>query len=432
MSWDFETEPEFQKQLDWMEKFVREEVEPLDYLLDSPYDVRDPKRNKLVRPLQKVVREHKLWACHLEPELGGQGYGQVKLALMNEILGRSRFAPSVFGCQAPDTGNAEILAKYGTPEQKKKYLEPLLANEIVSCFSMTEPQGGADPKVFTTRAELKGDNWVLNGEKWFSSNARWASFMIVMAVSDPDAPPYQQQSAFIVPVDTQGVEIKRNVGIGQEPEGTGAHAYINYKDVHIPKDHLLGQRGGGFIVAQTRLGGGRIHHAMRTIGQVRKAYDLMCERALSRTTQGSVLADKQMVQEKIADSWVDIEQFRLLVLRTAWRIDRYKDYKMVRKDIAAVKAQMPKVFHDVAVRALQLHGSLGVTPEMPFVDQVMESFVMGLADGPTEVHKVTLARLLLREHKATQGLFPTGHIPALREAAIKKYGDLIEREVARQ
>ncbi|HXD90718.1 MAG TPA: acyl-CoA dehydrogenase family protein, partial [Candidatus Binataceae bacterium] len=320
MSWDFETEPEFQKQLDWMEKFVREEVEPLDYILESPYDVRDPKRNKLVRPLQATVRKQKLWACHLEPELGGQGYGQVKLALMNEILGRSRFAPTVFGCQAPDTGNAEILAKYGTPEQKKKYLEPLLANEIVSCFSMTEPQGGADPKVFTTRADLRGDNWVLNGEKWFSSNARWASFLIVMAVSDPDATPYQRQSAFVVPMDAPGVSIKRNVGVGQEPEGAGAHAYVSYKDVQIPKDHLLGPRGSGFVVAQTRLGGGRIHHAMRTIGQVRRAFDLMCERALSRTTQGSILADKQMVQEKIADSWVDIEQFRLLVLRTAWRI----------------------------------------------------------------------------------------------------------------
>jgi acyl-CoA dehydrogenase len=432
VSWDFETEAEFQKQLDWMETFVREEVEPLDYILDSPYDVRDPKRNRLVWPLQKTVREHKLWACHLEPELGGQGYGQVKLALMNEILGRSRFAPTVFGCQAPDTGNAEILAKYGTADQKKKYLEPLLANEIVSCFSMTEPQGGADPKVFTTRAELRGDNWVLNGEKWFSSNARWASFLIVMAVSDPDAAPYQRQSAFIVPIETPGVGIKRNVGIGQEPEGTGSHAYVSYKDVQIPKDHLLGPRGGGFAVAQTRLGGGRIHHAMRTIGQVRKAFDLMCERALSRTTQGSILADKQMVQEKIADSWVDIEQFRLLVLRTAWRIDKFKDYLRVRKDIAAVKAQMPKVFHDVAVRALQLHGSLGVTPEMPFVDQVMESFVMGLADGPTEVHKITLARQILREYKATQGLFPSGHIPALREAAIKKYGELIEQEVAAQ
>jgi acyl-CoA dehydrogenase len=171
---------------------------------------------------------------------------------------------------------------------------------------------------------------------------------------------------------------------------------------------------------------------MRTVGQVRKAFDLMCERVLSRTTQGSLLADKQMVQEKIADSWIDIEQFRLLVLRTAWRIDKYKDYLKVRKDIAAVKAQMPKVFQDVAIRALQLHGSLGVTPEMPFVDQVMESFVMGLADGPTEVHKITLARQVLRDYRGTSQLFPTGHIPALREAAIRKFADRIEQEVAAQ
>ena len=430
MSWDFETEPEFQKQLDWIDKFVREEVEPLDYVLESPYDVRDPNRNKLVRPLQAEVRKHKLWACHLEPELGGQGYGQVKLALMNEILGRSRFAPTVFGCQAPDSGNGEILAKYGTPEQKKRYLEPLLANEIVSCFSMTEPQGGADPKVFTTHAELHGDNWVINGEKWFSSNAHYSSFLIAMVVTDPDAPPYKRLSTFIVPTDAPGVSIVRRVGVGQEANGT--HAYVRYQDVHVPKDHLLGPRGGGFVVAQTRLGGGRIHHAMRTIGQVRKSFDLMCERALSRTTQGSLLADKQMVQEKIADSWIDIEQFRLLVLRTAWRIDKYKDYLKVRKDIAAVKAAMPKVFHDVVVRALQVHGSLGVTPEMPFAEQVMESFVMGLADGPTEVHKITLARQVLRDYKGTAGLFPTSHIPALREAAIRKFADRIELEVAAQ
>jgi acyl-CoA dehydrogenase len=430
MSWDFETEPEFQKELDWIEKFVREEVEPLDYVLDSPYDVRDPKRNKLVRPLQAEVRKHKLWACHLEPELGGQGYGQVKLALMNEMLGRSRFAPTVFGCQAPDSGNAEILAKYGTPEQKKQFLQPLLNNEIVSCFSMTEPQGGADPKVFTTRAELHGDDWVINGEKWFSSNARYSSFLILLAVTDPEAAPYQRLSTFIVPTDTPGVNIIRNLGVGKETHGT--HAYVRYRDVHVPKDHLLGPRGGGFVVAQTRLGGGRIHHAMRTIGQVRKAFDLMCERVLSRTTQGSLLADKQMVQEKIADSWIDIEQFRLLVLRTAWRIDRYKDYLKVRKDIAAVKALMPKVFHDVAVRALQIHGSLGVTPEMPFAEQVMESFVMGIADGPTEVHKITLARQVLREYRASSSLFPTGHVPALREAAIRKFADRIELEVASQ
>src|SRR5208283_5452338 len=218
----------------------------------------------------------------------------------------------------------------------------------------------------------------------------FASFLVAMVVTEPeDAPAYKRHSMFVVPIETPGVKILRSCNVGTHTTG-GTHGYVQYQDVVIPKDHLLGPRGSGFAVAQTRLGGGRIHHAMRTIGQVRKAFDLMCERALSRTTQGSLLADKQMVQEKIADSWVDIEQFRLLVLRTAWRIDKFKDYLKVRKDIAAVKAQMPKVFHDVAVRALQLHGSLGVTTEMPFVDQVLESFVMGLADGPTEVHKITL------------------------------------------
>jgi acyl-CoA dehydrogenase len=431
MSWDFETEPEFQKELDWVEGFVREKVEPLDHVLGNPYDVRDRARNALVRPLQAEVKKRRLWACHLEPELGGQGYGQVKLALMNEILGRSRFGPMVFGCQAPDSGNAEILAKYGTPEQKERFLRPLLENEIVSCFSMTEPQGGADPKVFTTRAELRGDHWVINGDKWFSSNAHVASFLIVMAVTDPDAPPYERMSMFIVPSDTPGFRILRNMSVGLH-EGEGSHGYVRYEDVHVPRDHMLGPRGGAFVVAQTRLGGGRIHHAMRTIGQVRKAFDMMCERVLSRTTQGSLLADKQMVQEKIADSWMEIEQFRLLVLRTAWRIDRYKDYRKVRKDIAAVKALMPKVFHDVAARALHLHGSLGATQEMPFVEQVIQSFHMGLADGPTEVHKITVARQVLREYQATRDLFPTQHLPKLREAAAGKYAVQIEREVRAQ
>jgi acyl-CoA dehydrogenase len=431
MAWDFETDPEFQKELDWIEKFVREEVEPLDHVLGNPYDVRDPARNGLVRPLQAEVRRRKLWACHLGPDLGGQGYGQVKLALMNEILGRSRFAPIVFGCQAPDSGNAEILAHYGTEEQKKRFLKPLLDNEIVSCFSMTEPQGGADPKVFQTTAKLVGDQWVLNGEKWFSSNAHVASFLIVMAITDPEASPYERMSMFIVPKETPGFAILRNMAVGLH-EGEGSHAYVRYEDVRVPRDAMLGPRGGAFVVAQTRLGGGRIHHAMRTIGQVRRAFDMMCERVLSRTTQGSLLADKQMAQEKIADSWMEIEQFRLLVLRTAWRIDKYKDYRKVRKDIAAVKALMPKVFHDVAARALHLHGSLGATQEMPFVEQVIQSFHMGLADGPTEVHKITVARQVLREYRATADLFPTQHLPKIREAAIRKYADRIEREVRAQ
>jgi acyl-CoA dehydrogenase len=427
MSWDFETDPEFQKELDWIEAFVKEEVEPLDHVLGFPYEVENPKRNALVRPLQAEVKKRGMWACHLGPELGGQGYGQVKLGLINEILGRSRFGPTVFGCQAPDSGNAEILAHYGTAEQKDRYLVPLLDNQIVSCFSMTEPQGGADPKVFTTRAELVGDEWVINGEKWFSSHAHVASFFIVMAVTDPSALEYQRLSTFIVPAETAGIEIIRNMSVGSHSEP--AHAYMRYNNVKVPRDHLLGSRGGGFIVAQTRLGGGRIHHAMRTIGQVQKSFELMCERVLSRETQGSRLADKQMVQEKIADSWIEIEQFRLLVLRTAWKIDKYKDYLAVRKDISAIKALMPKVFHDVAARALHLHGSLGVTPDMPFAEQVIESFHMGLADGPTEVHKVTVARQLLRERHGTNGMFPTQYIPALRDAAIAKYAERIEQKV---
>jgi acyl-CoA dehydrogenase len=428
MAWDFETDPEFRRELDWVDAFVRDELEPLDFVVRNPYDLQDPIRKELIPPLQKKVQQRGLWACHLGPDLGGPGYGQVKLGLMNEILGRARAAPITFGCQAPDSGNSEILAHYGTPAQKKRFLEPLLRNEIVSCFSMTEPQGGADPKVFTCRAELDGDEWVINGEKWFSSNARWASFLIVMCVTDPQAPPYRRMSMLLVPSDTPGINILRNVGLGYE-EKSGAHAYIRYENVRVPKDALLGERGGAFVVAQTRLGGGRIHHAMRTIGHVQKALDLMCERALSRITQGEQLASKQMVQEKIADTWMDLQQFRLFVLQTAWKIDKYRDYKLVRKDISAIKALMPRVFHDAAARALQVHGSLGVSNEMPFSEMVIESFHMGLADGPTEVHKVTVARGVLEEYKATDGLFPTGHLPTLRERALARYAEVIERHV---
>jgi acyl-CoA dehydrogenase len=429
MAWDFETEPEFQEALDWIAQFVREEVEPLDHLLVHPHDVANPNNQKLVKPLQAKVKEMGLWACHLGPELGGQGFGQLKLALMNEILGRARFAPIVFGCQAPDTGNAEILAHYGTPEQKERYLKPLLDGDIVSSFSMTEPHAGADPTSFKVRAELSGNHWVINGDKWFSSNARFASFLIVLAVTDADAPPTRRMSMFVVPRETPGITILRNVAAGLEPGGEGTHGYVRYENVRIPADHMLGERGRGFVVAQTRLGGGRIHHAMRTVGQIRKAFDMMCERALSRVTKGEVLAEKQMVQEKIADSWIEMEQFRLLVLRTAWRIDKYKDYLKVRKDIAAVKAAMPKVFHDVATRAFQIHGSLGASNEMPFSAQVLAALRMGIVDGPTEVHKVTLARQVLREYEAAPGLFPTQHLPALRERAIAKYGHLLELEV---
>jgi acyl-CoA dehydrogenase len=422
--WDFETETEFQQHLDWIDDFVKHEVEPLDHLLGSQWNIHDPRFVALARPLQAKVRDRGLWACHLGPELGGKGFGQVKLALMNELFGRSRFGPIIFGAQAPDTGNAEILAHYGTPGQKKQFLEPLLANEIVSCFSMTEPQGGADPLVFKTRAVQDGDEWVITGEKWFSSNARYAAFFIVMAVTDADAAPYKRMSMFIVPAGTPGIEIIRNLTFYGEPEAT--HAYMRYNDVRVPAENMLGGRGEAFIVAQTRLGGGRLHHAMRTIAQARRALEMMCERALSRVTKGEVLAQKQMVQEKIADSWIQLRQFRLLVLETAWMIDRHHDYKLVRKNIAAVKAVMPGVLHDIAARALHLHGSIGLSTEMPFTDWLVNSYHVGLADGPTEVHKITVAREVLKEFAPTEQLFPDYHLPAEHARALDLYGDLID------
>ncbi len=251
-----------------------------------------------------------------------------------------------------------------------------------------------------------------------------------MTVTDPDAPPHQRMSQFIVPADTPGINIIRNVGVGTEARGEGSHAYIRYENVRVPKSNMLGPRGQAFAVAQTRLGGGRIHHAMRTLGQIKKAFDWTCERVLSRETKGELLANKQSVQEKIADSWMEMEQFRLIVLRTAWRIDKYQDYMKVRKDIAAIKALMPKVYHDVVSRALHLHGSLGVSNEMPFTDMLIGSYTMGLADGPTEVHKVTVARQVLREYEPNPDLFPDYHLPRRYNAALEQYGDLLERELS--
>ena len=430
MAWDFETDPEFQKHLDWMDEFITNEVQPLDLVLGNPYDKSDEAAIDILRPLQDQVRERGLWACHLGPDLGGPGYGQLKLALMNQIIGRSRFAPTIFGCQAPDSGNAEILAHYGTESQKDRYLQPLLKGEISSCYSMTEPHAGADPTLFTTTATRDGDEWVLNGEKWFSSNARFASFFIVMVVTNPDVSAYEGMSMFIVPAEAPGVNIIRNTGIGAEPEGEGTHGYMHYDNVRLTDDNLLGDPGGAFAIAQVRLGGGRIHHAMRTIAQLEAAFDMMCERALSRQTRNGTLASLGVVQEQIADTWIEIEQFKLLVLRTAWKIDKYNDYLKVRKDISAVKVAMPKVYHDVVMRAMHLHGALGVSNEMPFTGMLIASEVMALADGPTEVHKSTVARQVLREHSAVDGLWPTGHLPARRAAARVKYAEYFERQAA--
>jgi acyl-CoA dehydrogenase len=429
--WDFSTEPEFQAKLDWMEAFVREECEPLDVLFPysgGPYDVNNKTARAIIKPLQAQVKAQGLWACHLGPDLGGPGFGQVKLALMNEILGQSSWAPTVFGTAAPDTGNAEILAMFGTDEQKARYLKPLMEGDIVSCFSMTEPQAGADPKEFICKAWQEGDEWVIDGEKWFSSNARYAAFFIVMAVTDPEASPSRRMSMFIVPAETRGINILRNVGLGGVPlsDPHGDHAYMRYEKVRVPLDAMLGGPGDGFKVAQARLGGGRVHHAMRTVGQCKRALEMMLERAVSRRTRGRPLADQQFVQGAIADSAIELEQFRLLVLRTAWIIDT-QPHGAARTAIAMCKVQMAKVYHDIAQRALHLHGSLGVSNEMPLVKMLIGAEALALADGPTEVHKVQVAKALLGTAKAAPGLFPSEYLPAKLAAAQERYAHILEK-----
>lgn len=431
---DFSVDPAFQEKLDWMLAFVKAECEPLDILFPhhgDPYDTGNAISRAVLKPLQEEVRRQGLWACHLDPHLGGKGYGQLKLALMNEILGRSQWAPTVFGTAAPDTGNAEILAMFGTDEQKSRYLQPLLDGDIVSTFSMTEPQAGADPKEFVCSAGRDGDSWVIDGEKWYSSNARYASFLIVMAVTDPDASPYRRMSMFVVPADTPGINIVRNVGtIGAaiDDESAGTHAYIRYEGVRVPADAMLGGPGDGFKVAQARLGGGRVHHAMRIVGRCQRAFEMMLERAVSRRTQGRMLSEHQFVQGFIADSAIEIAQYRLLVLHTAWVIDT-QPHGAARTGIAMCKVAMAKIYHDVVQRAIQLHGSYGVSNETVLAEMWMSLPSLALADGPTEVHKVQVARAFLKNATPSDGMFPSEHIPTRLAAARARHASVLAPDV---
>ena len=423
MAVDFSIEPEFQERLDWVNRFVRDDVEPLDVLFPGcEFLPLDDTRRAVVDPLKQQVRDHGLWACHLGPELGGQGYGAVRLTLINEILGRSGWSPIVFGTQAPDTGNAEILARFGTEGQRARYLQPLLDGEIFSCFSMTEPQGGSDPALFTTRATRDGDEWVIDGTKYFSSNATVATFLIVMAVTDPDVAVHRGTSMFLVPADTPGIDMGTvhhlHGSAGHEP----GHALVRYERVRVPAEAMLGEEGRGFAVAQSRLSGGRIHHAMRTIGMCQRALDMLCERALSRTTRDGRLADKQFVQGFAADSYAQLLQFRLTVLHTAWLIDQGDEQAAI-TGIGVLKTLIPKVLHDIVGRTIQVHGALGITSELPLMGWLTASYALGLADGPTEVHRSNLARHVLAGHEATDRPWPTEFRDYRREQAIERYGD---------
>jgi acyl-CoA dehydrogenase len=295
---------------------------------------------------------------------------------------------------------------------------------------MTEPHAGSDPGMFKTMAWREGDEWVIEGEKWFSSYGDDAKLLIVMAITNPQAPLVQRASMFLVPRETPGVEIIRNVGTLGTPLGEGDHSYIRYNKVRLPSDALLGEEGAGFAGSQTRLSGGRIHHAMRAVGVAQKALDMMCERALSRQTKGSFLSDKQMVQQAIADSYIELRQFRLHVPYAAWLIDKHKSYnREVRREIAAVKVSAPKVLLDIVHRSLHIHGSLGASNETELGQMWMSAPWMGIVDGPTEVHKVTVAQQTLRHYKPADGLFPTYHLPRKIEEARAKFAELLEHEV---
>jgi alkylation response protein AidB-like acyl-CoA dehydrogenase len=405
VAWDFSTEPEFQEQLDWVEEFCRTEIEPLDLVFPGAAWLPDPRAKALADPLKQQVKDRGLWALFLDKELGGPGFGQLKLALLNEILGRYGSAPVIFGTAAPDTGNMELLAVYGTEEQKRRWLYPLMNQEIFSAYSMTEPQGGSDPNLFKTHAIRDGDEWVINGEKWFTSAARRADILLVMCTN----------GMFVVPRDTPGVEIM---------DYPRTHNHVLYRDVRVPLDHLLGPEDGAKVLAQRRLGGGRIHHAMRTVAQVKRAFDMMCERALSRESHGKVIADHQMVQENIADSYAEINMLRLMVLWTAWTIDN-SSTQAARTQIAACKYTCAKVLREVSYRALHIMGSLGTTNLTPLQAMWSAAPTMAIADGVDEVHKVTVARNVLKDYRPHPGLWPTEYLPARREEAKKKYADLL-------
>jgi acyl-CoA dehydrogenase len=426
VAWDFSTEPEFEVKLAWMREFVREEIIPLETL-----DLDRATFARITAPLKDQVKEQGLWAAHLPPELGGGGFGQVKLGLMHEILGQCRFAPGVFGNNAPDSGNAELLALGANPEQQERWMHPLLRGELRSSFSMTEPGAGADPTMLTTRAVRDGDQYVINGHKWFSSNASIADFLIVMAVTEPEAPPHSRMSMIVVPTDTPGVDILRDIPVMNHPthhgQLDGGHAEIVYTDVRVPVEHLIGNPGDGFRLAQQRLGPGRIHHAMRWLGQSKRAFDMLCERAVSRKTHGSLLSDKQMIQDMVATSAAEMAAARLLTLQAAWVMDT-AGASNARIEIGMIKYWGAKVLHDVIDRAIQVHGSLGFTGDLPLEQMYRDARAARIYDGPDEVHKATVARRILRGYAPVE--VPTEHVPTRAEAARRKFADQLEAVTA--
>jgi alkylation response protein AidB-like acyl-CoA dehydrogenase len=389
---DFTLSPEIKEQRRKVKTFLDEHIIPNEPVLSQ----HDDEATALMKDLQARVKAMGMWALFIGPEAGGSGTGFLPYAFINEILGRSPFAPRVFGSAAPDTGNAEILHLFGTPEQKEKWMKPLVAGAIRSCFSMTEPEvSGADPTGLRTRAVRDGDEWVINGHKWFTSGAIGSRFAIVMAVTDPDGESHRRMSQIIVPTDTPGFQIVRPVSVMGETEG--AHCEIIYTDVRVPVTNTLGEVGDGFRIAQKRLGPGRIHHCMRWLGQMQRAFEIMCNYALKREAFGGPLADKQTVQNWIADSAAEIQACRLLTMHAAYKIDQGDE---ARVEISLIKFFGAKALHDVIDRAIQVHGARGVSGDTPLEGMYRQARAARIYDGPDEVHRMVVARRILREFKA--------------------------------
>ena len=372
--------------------FMEEHVYPAEPVLAR----EDGEADALIESLRARARAEGLWAPHLPPEAGGTGLGFLAYAHLNEEIGRTVWAQLVFNCQAPDSGNGEILHLFGTEAQKEQFLRPLVEGTARSYFAMTEPEvSGADPTGLRARAVLDGDEWVIDGHKWFSSGAEGAAFAVVMAVTDPDGEPHRRMSQILVPADSPGsIEITPVPVFGHRGHNWSTHCEVTFTGVRVPAGNLLGERGDGFRIAQKRLGPGRIHHVMRWLGQMQRAFELMCSRALEREAFGGPLADKQTVQNWIADSAAEIQACRLMTLDAAHKIDGGDE---ARVEISLIKFYAARVLNDVIDRAIQVHGGLGLTDRTPLATMYAMARGGRIYDGPDEVHRMVVSRRILKE-----------------------------------
>jgi acyl-CoA dehydrogenase len=386
---DFSISPELEAAQQRATKFMDEFVYPNENKLIEDEGLPAD----LERELQEKVKALELWAPHLPREWGGMGMGFIGQALVNEIAGRSVIAPRLFGNAAPDAGNAELLLIAATPEQKEKYLRPLASGEVRSCFAMTEPEvSGSDPTGLRTTATRDGDEWVIDGHKWFTSGAIGSAFAIVMAVTDPAADSHHRASMILVPTDTPGFNIVRSVPV-MGSGGVGGHCEVRFENCRVPVTNLLGEAGQGFKLAQARLGPGRIQHCMRWIGAAQRSFDMMCAYALERQSFGEPLAKKQTVQNWIADSAAEINAARLMTLHAAWKLDRGDDARI---EISLIKFFGARVLHDVVDRAIQVHGALGYSKDLPLEMFYRDARAARIYDGPDEVHRQVVAQRILK------------------------------------